>query len=1808
MTTIDFGDGQKDLTLEELLPVAISLGKKGFAEWRRISAEIAARGDAAIQNNRVTLEIWAKLLAEDLPQCSAKPREAQECSESAMIAAQKEAVKQFKELCRQNSEGRFCNPVSTSAAPPKRADVRPWQTLQPVCSTDLRLGETCLHGVLMLRVEGDPCLVRAVGLLARDCSKRLVRIFLYNVSPADCTFDQLRHQFPQNACLAIRQPYYKTCADGWPGVRVDSATDVKQLTEAEWSAFVHGEGALPTPDDYQMAALQEARTGVPKRPAMALAALHDATDSCIDSQVTRIWALIGVHQFDKAVTLVEKLVGQSVGGVKGEDNEKLEPPSAARTAKLLKGKARKTKQSQTYAPVKLPDLVSLKRMAAESSGNVDLARLATLSLRHSRLDEFGDFVHIDLKVQQVGQEFGVFAEQAIPKGTLLAATKAMAVVLDNECPVHRQSDPEAALGPAMLALADHLSSLSASTPLVAAQMMGLQTSRLIPGLHVLIDPLQLDSDNSALPGILRSYRNGFWMVEVSGKLDRVSEERIHRLCRPQDVQVCLRASCMTAEAEATLEAPAAADIQQLVKCFAEPFGPRSQQLLHDADKGSASSGAGIWACAGVVRHAWLPNVVVEVYADIMTVRALQDIPVATELKRAFPEWCFDQANLQHQCTRRGLYQAAVAAALRSLKSQPEAFITTPSYATALLALLRDAAAAGVPCDQLSEEVHRVAADLYAGDGASVVDIWQQSLGGTQLYKAPAKQGASLAECARLKELGNEALAQDVDKAVRLYSDALRVLEELGSPDDAAALSVALLCNRSLAELRRKQPAAALADADQAIATDSRCVKAYYRRAEACRCIGLRKKALTAFQDALGLETDASEIQTIRCRLRSVTEMAQEVAACPDTLAALLRSVRPGSTLLLSKGTYTGPFVIERDMNLLADSSAGSDGVILQSTFNSTVTVRATGRVLLANMKIVQTASPTPSACHAVLVQLGSATISGCSLTSTGGATVGVSGDLSDLVLFDCELSGSTRRGLIVEGGARSKLFKVRVTGNAAGGIEVRTGSHVEIRSSRIWQNGDRQGILAWSEAAKVSVFDSEISGHRSEAGILCDAGVVELRTCRIFNNGIAGVAVESGLASIKRCIIYGNGGSGVLLQAAASAKIGDNDVYDNKMHGVFIGYDAVGASHISENRLFRNQGDGIFNGAPRSDKVRIGQNIQKSNRGMPSTFHHGGHTSKNDLEQNSPDKTEWLKRVQKLGGAASIEAAHPSSPFVQEVATDIASTRQCWQCQKAGEPGVTKLYVCQSCKVALYCSSTCQKEGWKKHKDTCKKHIDRPVFGQPGVDLNDLGKDPGQWVTLPFDKEVAEIEYGSSLGNPKSIVEKARRLLEVQDYAAAFNILSSLGDSAILEAQLLLGQLYDKGQGCQKDGCKARDCFSRAASKGSAAGMALLGNLYRTGSAGLKADMGHAKEWWAKAKRSDKHIGQKINLAPSLDELKKDARAMGFQDVDSSCMEEIMAGFKASLLATPNEGSPIDTSALSRYIDHHEKLHNKPRSGNFCVNERQLLEKLQQAVNMKSAVAEDTVDDNGECAQYLAALQSASNFLDCYDCGRLEEGLVHLVDAYTLDEKAVTLQIHVAAAVSALASTMEKSPVQALRLRGLWLLGLAAGPLDAVRYFSALINEGPPTARHYELQASAHAFCQKWKEAILFSKRALDVDPAFYHAHFCIAVAHKYRKEYSEAVVHGKLFLQLCPGDARKSVDAHYVIAYCFLQQHMAGLDRAEEIRRYFATGQRKEAELKKFWGENNSTADKMALEMLDMQQLKKLLGVGRKSQRALRR
>lgn len=113
---------------------------------------------------------------------------------------------------------------------------------------------------------------------------------------------------------------------------------------------------------------------------------------------------------------------------------------------------------------------------------------------------------------------------------------------------------------------------------------------------------------------------------------------------------------------------------------------------------------------------------------------------------------------------------------------------------------------------------------------------------------------------------------------------------------------------------------------------------------------------------------------------------------------------------------------------------------------------------------------------------------------------------------------------------------------------------------------------------------------------------------------------------------------------------------------------------------------------------------------------------------------------------------------------------------------------------------------------------------------------------------------------------QAQRYLDAEDFAKALPLLQRAADAGDSLAMFGLGQVYQFGEGVEKDPGKAHEWFQKAlpllqktADAGNASAMLKLGYLYNYGS-GVAKDSGKAFEWFQKAANAGDPDGM-FNLA-----------------------------------------------------------------------------------------------------------------------------------------------------------------------------------------------------------------------------------------------------------------------------------------------------------------------------------------------------------
>lgn len=424
--------------------------------------------------------------------------------------------------------------------------------------------------------------------------------------------------------------------------------------------------------------------------------------------------------------------------------------------------------------------------------------------------------------------------------------------------------------------------------------------------------------------------------------------------------------------------------------------------------------------------------------------------------------------------------------------------------------------------------------------------------------------------------------------------------------------------------------------------------------------------------------------------------------------------------------------------------------------------------------------------------------------------------------------------------------------------------------------------------------------------------------------------------------------------------------------------------------------------------------------------------------------------------------------------------------------------------------------------------------------------------------------------------------------------MSTPAEQGNAEAQRMLGYLHEKGLGCDRDFRKAKSWYLCSAQQGSAAAMACLGNLHRAYNItdSVAEDNRCAQDWWKKARATDRDVGKLVKELPEITppcEAEADASAASEAKAVLQRMFEgdLSAVFQKEPLASTTsksvDGALNEKAALQflQSIVVNSKSSVTP-SGTVDVHER-----VSRMHTMAQAVDEDIHHTMLECRNYMNACVAFLDFQAVVEKeGVSDTALITLYNSFYLDEKAAMWEVEQRQKVFEHAKLMTVSNNTAIRHIGLFIASNLTNPVDAAPYLFKLNRElAGSDARVLEYLALVHGFMKKWKDLIFYAQQALDVNPDMYHAHYHIAAAHYQEGNKACAIAHFTKYLDACPVDSRKIVNAHYTMAVCHLG---LGQDVSKALRCYEA-GLTDEKRLEAFWGSYANNHDKRFLETLNL-------------------
>eukprot|EP00951_Prasinocladus_malaysianus_P027786 scaffold251009_cov42-Prasinocladus_malaysianus.AAC.1 len=360
--------------------------------------------------------------------------------------------------------------------------------------------------------------------------------------------------------------------------------------------------------------------------------------------------------------------------------------------------------------------------------------------------------------------------------------------------------------------------------------------------------------------------------------------------------------------------------------------------------------------------------------------------------------------------------------------------------------------------------------------------------------------------------------------------------------------------------------------------------------------------------------------------------------------------------------------------------------------------------------------------------------------------------------------------------------------------------------------------------------------------------------------------------------------------------------------------------------------------------------------------------------------------------------------------------------------------------------------------------------------------------------------------------------------------------------------------------------------------MALLGNLKRflslaalgQDSADSKAEGAllerEAARWWVKARRADPEIGSIVNELPVPPEGTPAHIARALTDANP----------EASMRALLDEALSNDDGAhcseqhsnqLKEEAMHHLqglRGHSSQTNSPISVS-ADLTVKMERDAVMREALRQDHAGAMKETRKYMRAREHFFQYLRLMEeavegqvgPGRHLDAFMHLFDAQYLDEKASLT---------------------------LWMKIASDCPRDR-------------SARVFELLGSCHGFLNRWDDAVLWMRKALDADPDLYEAQYLLAVGLTGRGGMKAALKAFEMYLKLCPPDSRKQVNALYKMACIYFTAH-----NDSKVAEFYEKAKAREPELSRLWGKyEDLNAERHGLALWEMT-MSRAARVGRSS------
>ncbi|KAK5116852.1 hypothetical protein LTR85_009112 [Meristemomyces frigidus] len=342
--------------------------------------------------------------------------------------------KQQLQLRAQFADGHHMRQYFISQAYPPSTTLA--SALRPILISDLRL-ETHHRGkVLFVRTFGEPVRVSGLQIAVEDQDGDVDRLSVYNVDPL-LEPEQL---LPNEAVFAIKEPYYKTTADGGASIRVDHPSDLVHLQPLDPMV---PDSLCPRFVELGKAAADWKKEGNASYVKKDYIAAVDADEQLLKCDLLRNRAIVNVWLKRYEVGMEDaKSANIAASADAKEKTAQLNGKAwyrAGRAAYEL-GRFQEAEDLFTSAQALMPEdadaVRELKRtgdrLSEMETGSYDFVRMSqSASKKHNRLDHASYTKNVGVRdAKHHGR--GLFATADIKAGELILCKKAFRVAFDSD--------------------------------------------------------------------------------------------------------------------------------------------------------------------------------------------------------------------------------------------------------------------------------------------------------------------------------------------------------------------------------------------------------------------------------------------------------------------------------------------------------------------------------------------------------------------------------------------------------------------------------------------------------------------------------------------------------------------------------------------------------------------------------------------------------------------------------------------------------------------------------------------------------------------------------------------------------------------------------------------------------------------------------------------------------------------------------------------------------------------------------------------------------------------------------------------------------------------------------------------------------------------------------------------------------------------------------------------------------------------------------------------------------------------------------